>query len=141
MTKIRGNQRVTNANPEDKFDALSKYGRDLTEQARKGNLGYRVNVPANDEMATLVRGFNEMMHGLEDNSRELESRRRFTEAHEYCHFLVDRQPLEGEICTIYRRREKFEMRANAFAASVRLAPSARRKWRRNQRASAKCAIG
>jgi two-component system, NtrC family, nitrogen regulation sensor histidine kinase NtrY len=49
-------------------------------QVRKGNLGYRVNVPANDEMATLVRGFNEMMHGLEDNSRELESRRRFTEA-------------------------------------------------------------
>jgi len=37
-------------------------------------------VPANDEMASLVRGFNEMMHGLEDNSRELESRRRFTEA-------------------------------------------------------------
>ena len=49
-------------------------------QVRKGNLGYRVNVPANDEMATLVRGFNEMMHGLEDNSRELENRRRFTEA-------------------------------------------------------------
>ena len=46
-------------------------------QVRKGNLSYRVNVPANDELATLVRGFNEMMHGLEDNSRELESRRRF----------------------------------------------------------------
>jgi two-component system nitrogen regulation sensor histidine kinase NtrY len=53
---------------------------EAASQARKGNLGYRVNVPANDEMATLVRGFNEMMHGLEDNSRELESRRRFTEA-------------------------------------------------------------
>jgi len=49
-------------------------------QVRKGNLSYRVNVPANDEMATLVRGFNEMIDGLEDNSRELESRRRFTEA-------------------------------------------------------------
>lgn len=45
------------------------------------------------------------------------SRRRFTEAHEYCHFLVDRQPLEGEICTVHRRREDFEMRANAFAAA------------------------
>ena len=33
-----------------------------------------------DELATLVRGFNEMMHELEANSRELESRRRFTEA-------------------------------------------------------------
>ncbi len=53
---------------------------DAASQVRKGNLGHRVNVPANDEMASLVRGFNEMMHGLEDNSRELESRRRFTEA-------------------------------------------------------------
>jgi two-component system, NtrC family, nitrogen regulation sensor histidine kinase NtrY len=53
---------------------------EAASQARKGNLAYRVNVPANDEMASLVRGFNEMMHGLEDNSRELESRRRFTEA-------------------------------------------------------------
>ena len=53
---------------------------DAASQVRKGNLGYRVNVPANDEMASLVRGFNEMVHGLEDNSRELESRRRFTEA-------------------------------------------------------------
>jgi two-component system nitrogen regulation sensor histidine kinase NtrY len=53
---------------------------DAAGQVRKGNLGYRVNVPANDEMASLVRGFNEMVHGLEDNSRELESRRRFTEA-------------------------------------------------------------
>ena len=53
---------------------------DAASQVRKGNLGYRVNVPANDEMASLVRGFNDMVHGLEDNSRELESRRRFTEA-------------------------------------------------------------
>jgi len=53
---------------------------DAASQVRKGNLAYRVNVPANDEMASLVRGFNEMVHGLEDNSRELESRRRFTEA-------------------------------------------------------------
>jgi two-component system, NtrC family, nitrogen regulation sensor histidine kinase NtrY len=53
---------------------------DAAGQVRRGNLAYRVNVPANDEMASLVRGFNEMVHGLEDNSRELESRRRFTEA-------------------------------------------------------------
>ena len=53
---------------------------DAAGQVRKGNLAYRVNVPANDEMASLVRAFNEMVHGLEDNSRELESRRRFTEA-------------------------------------------------------------
>jgi two-component system nitrogen regulation sensor histidine kinase NtrY len=53
---------------------------EAASQVRKGNLAHRVNVPANDEMATLVRAFNEMTHGLEDNSRELESRRRFTEA-------------------------------------------------------------
>ena len=53
---------------------------EAASQVRKGNLSYRVNVPANDEMASLVRGFNEMIIGLEDNSRELESRRRFTEA-------------------------------------------------------------
>ncbi len=35
LTKVRGNQRVTDATPEDKFDALSKYGRDLTEAARR----------------------------------------------------------------------------------------------------------
>ncbi|HML17868.1 MAG TPA: ATP-binding protein, partial [Bryobacteraceae bacterium] len=49
-------------------------------EVRKGNLGHRVQVTAIDELATLVRAFNEMMHELEANSRELESRRRFTEA-------------------------------------------------------------
>ena len=38
LTKIRGNQRVTNANPEDTYDALTKYGRDLVEDARAGRL-------------------------------------------------------------------------------------------------------
>ena len=49
-------------------------------EVRKGNLSYRVAVKAMDELATLVRGFNEMMHELEANARELENRRRFTEA-------------------------------------------------------------
>jgi HAMP domain-containing protein len=49
------------------------------EQIRKGNLGYRVHVNAIDEMATLVKAFNEMTEALETNSKELESRRRFTE--------------------------------------------------------------
>src|SRR6185369_9674102 len=49
-------------------------------EVRKGNLGHRVRVNAIDELATLVRAFNEMMQELEANSRELESRRRFTEA-------------------------------------------------------------
>jgi PAS domain S-box-containing protein len=49
-------------------------------QVRKGNLGYRLQVKAIDEMATLVRAFNEMTEALDANSRELERRRRFTEA-------------------------------------------------------------
>jgi two-component system, NtrC family, nitrogen regulation sensor histidine kinase NtrY len=47
---------------------------------RKGNLSHRVSTPAIDELATLVRAFNEMLQGLEANSRELETRRQFTEA-------------------------------------------------------------
>jgi two-component system, NtrC family, nitrogen regulation sensor histidine kinase NtrY len=50
------------------------------EQVRRGNLGYRVKVAAIDEMATLVKAFNEMTEALETSSRELEARRRFTEA-------------------------------------------------------------
>src|SRR5580700_186292 len=50
------------------------------EQIRKGNLSYRVRLDAIDEMATLVRAFNEMTEALETNSKELEARRRFTEA-------------------------------------------------------------
>jgi two-component system, NtrC family, nitrogen regulation sensor histidine kinase NtrY len=50
------------------------------EQIRKGNLSYRVRVGAIDELATLVRAFNEMTEALETNSKELEARRRFTEA-------------------------------------------------------------
>jgi two-component system, NtrC family, nitrogen regulation sensor histidine kinase NtrY len=49
-------------------------------QVRKGNLSHRVSTQAIDELATLVRAFNEMMQALEANSRELESRRQFTEA-------------------------------------------------------------
>jgi two-component system, NtrC family, nitrogen regulation sensor histidine kinase NtrY len=49
-------------------------------RVRKGNLSHRVSTPAIDELATLVRAFNEMLEGLEVNSRELERRRQFTEA-------------------------------------------------------------
>jgi len=50
------------------------------EEIRRGNLSYRVRVSALDELATLVRAFNEMTNELDGNARELESRRRFTEA-------------------------------------------------------------
>ncbi|NOX60497.1 MAG: ATP-dependent chaperone ClpB [Chloroflexi bacterium] len=38
LAGIRGSQRVTSPNPEAQYEALSKYGRDLTEEARKGKL-------------------------------------------------------------------------------------------------------
>jgi ATP-dependent Clp protease ATP-binding subunit ClpB len=38
MTAVRGNQRVTSQNPESTYEALARYGRDLTELARKGKL-------------------------------------------------------------------------------------------------------
>ncbi len=38
LAQIRGNQRVTDQNPEGKYAALEKYGRDLTEAARKSKL-------------------------------------------------------------------------------------------------------
>lgn len=50
------------------------------KEVRQGNLSYRVHVKAMDELATLVRSFNEMTRDLEGNAKELEARRRFTEA-------------------------------------------------------------
>jgi len=38
LTQVRGSQRVTDQNPEGKYQALEKYGRDLTDAARKGKL-------------------------------------------------------------------------------------------------------
>src|SRR6201993_1887701 len=38
LTSIRGTQKVTDQNPEAKYQALERYARDLTEQARRGKL-------------------------------------------------------------------------------------------------------
>jgi ATP-dependent Clp protease ATP-binding subunit ClpB len=38
LVEVRGSQRVTDPNPEEKYQALQRYGRDLTELARKGKL-------------------------------------------------------------------------------------------------------
>ncbi len=38
LTAVRGSQRVTDQNPEGKFQALEKYAKDLTELARRGRL-------------------------------------------------------------------------------------------------------
>jgi len=38
LTSVRGSQRITDQNPEEKYQALERYARDLTEQARRGKL-------------------------------------------------------------------------------------------------------
>ena len=38
LMEVRGGQRVQGANPEDTYEALSKYGRDLVEEVRKGKV-------------------------------------------------------------------------------------------------------
>jgi nitrogen fixation/metabolism regulation signal transduction histidine kinase len=47
---------------------------------RRGNLRHRVTVRAEDELALLVTGFNQMTEALESSGIELDRRRRFTEA-------------------------------------------------------------
>ena len=53
---------------------------EAASEIRKGNLRHRVNARAIDELASLVRGFNQMTQELETSSEELDRRRRFTEA-------------------------------------------------------------
>ncbi|MDQ1430628.1 MAG: ATP-dependent Clp protease ATP-binding subunit ClpB [Actinomycetota bacterium] len=38
LQEVRGSHRITSENPEEQYQALEKYGRDLTEDARKGKL-------------------------------------------------------------------------------------------------------
>ena len=38
IKQVRGNQKVTDQNPENKYEALEKYGRDLTQLAKEGKL-------------------------------------------------------------------------------------------------------
>ncbi|MDR1798230.1 MAG: ATP-dependent chaperone ClpB [Clostridiales Family XIII bacterium] len=38
LEKVRGSQRITSQNPEDSYEALTKYGRDLVQLAREGKL-------------------------------------------------------------------------------------------------------
>src|SRR5262245_164472 len=49
-------------------------------EVKKGNLHHRVHVSAEDELAMLVSGFNQMTEALENSTRELDRRNRFTEA-------------------------------------------------------------
>jgi nitrogen fixation/metabolism regulation signal transduction histidine kinase len=49
------------------------------DEIARGNLRHRVEVLAEDELALLVTSFNQMSAKLEENSAELEQRRRYTE--------------------------------------------------------------
>jgi len=53
---------------------------EAASEVRQGNLTHRVDVRAMDELGSLVRSFNQMTQELETSSRELDLRRRFTEA-------------------------------------------------------------
>jgi Zn-dependent peptidase ImmA (M78 family) len=65
------------------------------------------------------------------NRNDPPSRRRFTAAHEYSHFLVEQDGIEGEVCAPPRRYEFTEMRANAFAAAFLLPPGGVVTWLRD----------
>jgi ATP-dependent Clp protease ATP-binding subunit ClpB len=52
LREVRGSSRVTDQNPEDKFQALKKYARDLTEAARKGKLDPVIG--RNDEIRRVI---------------------------------------------------------------------------------------
>lgn len=49
------------------------------ERIAQGDLGYRVEVPAEDELELLIRTFNDMSSKLEANAEELNERRRYIE--------------------------------------------------------------
>ena len=53
---------------------------EAADEVRQGNLQHRITVPAEDELALLVTGFNQMTEALESSGLELDRRRRFTEA-------------------------------------------------------------
>jgi len=38
LVDVRGNEKITDPNPESKYDVIEKYARNLTEEAKKGNL-------------------------------------------------------------------------------------------------------
>src|SRR6266540_4418297 len=61
LVGIRGAQRITDPNPEEKYQALEKYGRDLTELARKGKLD---PVIGRDDEIRIVNG--DVPEGLKD---------------------------------------------------------------------------
>ena len=52
IQQVRSNQKVSEQNPENKYEALTKYGRDLTELAREGKLDPVIG--RNDEIRQII---------------------------------------------------------------------------------------
>jgi PAS domain S-box-containing protein len=93
---------------------------EAAREVRKGNLKHRVDVRAVDELALLVNGFNQMTQELESSGRELDLRRRFTEA------ILESIPTgvlsigaDGSIHRVNRALSKF-LPAEAVARATRL---------------------
>ncbi len=57
MQKVRGNTRVTSENPEDTYDALLKYGIDLTQKARTEKMDEKLDpvIGRDDEIRNVIR--------------------------------------------------------------------------------------
>ncbi|MEG1934080.1 MAG: ATP-dependent chaperone ClpB, partial [Kiritimatiellia bacterium] len=53
LKEVRGNQRITNENPEASYEALTKYGQDLVELARQGKLDPVIG--RDDEIRDVIR--------------------------------------------------------------------------------------
>ncbi|MBF0502653.1 MAG: ATP-dependent chaperone ClpB [Candidatus Riflebacteria bacterium] len=53
LTEVRGNQRVVSANPEQTYEALEKYGRDLVRDAQRGKLDPVIG--RDDEIRRVIR--------------------------------------------------------------------------------------
>src|SRR6516165_5709123 len=56
LTVVRGSQKVTDQNPEAKYQALERYARDLTEQARRGRLDPVIG--RDEEIRRVVQGLS-----------------------------------------------------------------------------------
>src|SRR3989454_6763348 len=56
LVAVRGTQRVSDPNPEDKFQALERYARDLTELARRGKLDPVIG--RDDEVRRVIQGLS-----------------------------------------------------------------------------------
>ena len=53
LKNIRGNQRVTNQNPENTYDVLKKYGSNLTDLAKTGKIDPVIG--RDDEIRNVIR--------------------------------------------------------------------------------------